>query len=168
MFFNDETGQLSMEFIILIGFVLVLVILAVNVINTENELNTAISGARNGVMEGISINSLAIYPKTTYDGYAVNNSFLTYPKSIKLLKIEQINQGFDSNYNKTKIQLKIYVSSSYNILNRADKESIGDRINFNARKSIATIFKTTNLSNALYNPAFSNNYRFTTANVQWV
>jgi hypothetical protein len=45
---------------------------------------------------------------------------------------------------------------------------MGDRINFNARKSIAQSFKTEKLTNALYNPVFSPKYVFTTADVKWI
>lgn len=52
--------------------------------------------------------------------------------------------------------------------NKKELDSIGDRINYNLRKSVATSFNTTDSTNKLYNPVFSNNYVFTTANVVWV
>ena len=45
---------------------------------------------------------------------------------------------------------------------------IGDRINYNLRKSIALSFNSTKSTNKLYNPVFSPHYVFTTANVGWV
>ena len=46
--------------------------------------------------------------------------------------------------------------------------SIGDRINYNLRKSIAISFNSTPSTNRLYNPVFSQHYVYTTANVKWV
>lgn len=87
-------------------------------------------------------------------------------KNIKIVKISQSIKGKDT-FNRTRIQLKIYASSP-NIKTKEEKESAGDRINYNVRKSIANSFKTENISNKLFNPAFSNKYSFTTANVVWV
>ena len=87
-------------------------------------------------------------------------------KNIKIVKITQSIKGKDT-FNKTRIQLKIYASSP-NVKTKEEKESAGDRINYNVRKNIANSFKTENISNKLFNPAFSNKYSFTTANVVWV
>lgn len=46
--------------------------------------------------------------------------------------------------------------------------SLGDRINFYARKSVAESFSTSNQTNKLYNPVFSSRYVFTTADVKWI
>lgn len=163
----NNKGQISAEFILIVGFILVLIISTSYVIKNENELNIAMAAARNGVNEGILTDSVAIYPKQTFDEYELNKPFLTHPYSIRLVKIDYINKGFDSNYNKERIQFKVYVSSD-SITNKTDQDSAGDRINFNLRKSIAISFNTTGLSNSLYNPSFSDNYMFTTSKVQWV
>ncbi len=164
---NDIYGQISIEFILIIGFSLILMISLATILNPENELNIAMAAARNGASEGVAIDELAIYPKNSFEDYILNNQILTYPKSIKIIKIEKTNNGYHEVYNRTRIQLKIYASSS-TLKTTADKNSAGDRINFYVRKSIATSFNTTSLTNNLYNPSFSNNYVFTTANVQWV
>ena len=75
-------------------------------------------------------------------------------------------KGKDS-FNRTRIQLKIYASSP-NVKTKEEKEAVGDRINYNVRKSITQSFKSENITNKLFNPAFSNKYSFTTANVVWV
>ena len=80
--------------------------------------------------------------------------------------IKKIEKGKDT-LNKTRIQLKVYASCP-NIQTLEEKESIGDRINYNMRKSIVKSFKNENITNKLYNPAFSDSYSFTTANVEWV
>ena len=83
-----------------------------------------------------------------------------------IINIKKTEKGKDS-LNKTRIQLKVYASSP-NIQTKEEKESLGERINYNMRKSIVDSFKSENISNKLYNPAFSDSYSFTTANVEWV
>ena len=71
--------------------------------------------AENGAYEGISINSLAIYPEETFEEY-MNKSQeqLTHTKNIKIIKIDKKIQKTDK-YNKTRIQLKVYASSPFKI-----------------------------------------------------
>ena len=164
----DEKGQITVELLLLISFALIAAIVLSNVIMDSNELNIAMASARNGAFEGISSNGLAIYSKESYDNYSkdLKKQSLLKEKSIKILKIEQSIKGKD-NFNRTRIQLKIYASSP-DVKTKEEKESAGDRINYNVRKSIANSFKTENITNKLFNPAYSNKYSFTTANVVWV
>lgn len=164
----DEKGQITVELLLLVSFTLITTILLTNVIMDSNELNVAMASARNGAFEGATSNGLAIYPKETYDNYSKDpkKQSLMKTKNIKIVKISQSIKGKDT-FNRTRIQLKIYASSP-NIKTKEEKESAGDRINYNVRKSIANSFKTENISNKLFNPAFSNKYSFTTANVVWV
>ena len=62
--------------------------------------------------------------------------------------------------------MKIYASSS-DVRTKEEEEAVGDRINYNVRKSITESFKSENITNKLFNPAISNKYSFTTANVVW-
>lgn len=149
------------------GFFLIIAIGSFNLILNQNELNIAIASGIVGVNEGILVDSSAIYPKETFNEYELSKPFLIHPNSIKIVKINYKNLGFDSSYNKKRVQLKVFVTSE-NIKNKKDQDSAGDRINYNLRKSIAYSFNTTNMSNSLYNPCFSNNYVFTTANVVWI
>ncbi|MDR1819448.1 MAG: hypothetical protein LBR15_04280 [Methanobrevibacter sp.] len=165
MILNEENGQLSVEYLLLISFVMIGVI-GISIILDENELNTIISSARVGVDEGIAIDGLSVYPKETFDNYLLKNPQLTYPQNIKILKIVKTDIGFDQVHSKKRIQFRVYASSSY--LKSSDRNSAGDRINFNIRKAISTTFKTENYSNSLYNPCFSNNYIITTGDVQWI
>ncbi|MDR0913526.1 MAG: hypothetical protein LBM96_13165 [Methanobrevibacter sp.] len=123
--------------------------------------------AKSGVISGMNMNNMAIYTKSTFDKYYLENQNLTYTKSMKLIKIDKINNGFDEEYQKKKIQLKVYISCPY-LTTTKEKNAAGDRINYYLRKSITDTFNTSELSNSLYNPSFSNNYIFTTANVQWI
>lgn len=164
----DEKGQLTVELLLLISFALIAAIILANAIMDTNELNIAMISARNGALEGISSSGLAIYPKESYENYSKDpkKQSLMKTKNIKIVKITQSIKGKDT-FNKTRIQLKIYASSP-NVKTKEEKESAGDRINYNVRKNIANSFKTENISNKLFNPAFSNKYSFTTANVVWV
>ena len=75
--------------------------------------------------------------------------------------------GVDKNFDKKRIQFKVYATSSKDF-SKKELDSIGDRINYNLRKSIAVSFNSTSSTNKLYNPVFSPHYVFTTANVKWV
>ena len=164
----DEKGQITVELLLLISFTLITAIILANVVFDTNELNVAMTSARNGAFEGVSSNGLAIYPKESYDNYSKDpkKQSLMRMKNIKIVKITQSIKGKD-NFNRTRIQLKIYASSP-DVKTKEEKESVGDRINYNVRKSIANSFKTEYITNKLFNPAFSNKYSFTTANVVWV
>ena len=165
---TDEKGQITVELLLLISFTLISAMILANVILDSNELNIAMDSARNGAYEGTFSNELAIYPKESYDNYSKDpkKQSLMREKNIKIVQIIQTDKGKD-NFNRTRIQLKIYASSP-DIKTKEEKESAGDRINFNVRRSITKSFKTENITNKLFNPAFSNKYSFTTANVVWV
>ena len=163
----DEKGQLSMEFLVLIGILLVIVVASSIYVLNENELIIAMSSARQGVTEGISMDNIAVFPEDVYNDYQISKNGLLTPKSVRLVKINYTNMGFDSNYNKEKIQFNVTVSSNVN-LDKKEMDSAGDRINYNLRKSIAKSFNTEELTNELYNPVFSKNYIFTTSKVKWV
>lgn len=164
---KDNKGQISVELLLLISIIIIIIIGVSITLNNETELTKAMASARQGATEGSSINGLAIYPKESYDEYISKNlDSMTHTKSIKIIKIDKKVQDKDA-LNKTRIQLKIYAHCQ-DIKTTNEKETAGDRINYNVRKSISTSFNTQNLSNALFNPAYTPHYSFTTANVQWV
>jgi hypothetical protein len=164
----DKKGQMTVELILLVSFAIITAIILANAVMDSNELNMAMASARNGAYEGISSNGLAIYPKESFDNYSTDpkKQSMMRQKCIKIVKITETDKGKD-NFNRTRIQLKIYASCP-NLKTKEEKESAGDRINYNVRKSITNSFKTENITNKLFNPAFSNKYSFTTANVVWV
>ena len=164
----DNKGQITVELLLLLSFTFITIVLLTNVISDSNELDMAMASARNGAFEGVYSNGLSIYPKESYDNYSKDDKkeCLLNSKNIKIIKISQTIKGKDS-FNKTRIQLKVYASSQ-EITTKEEKESAGDRINYNMRKSISNSFKTENITNRLFNLAFSNKYSFTTANVEWI
>ena len=163
----DNKGQISAEFLILVGSLFVVMLIALSFIASENELTLAMSAARNGVEEGSSYSASAIYPTDTFNEYSRGDSLLLIPSSVEIVNISYTDMGYDSNFDKNRIQFKVYAHSSKD-LDKNELDSIGDRINYNLRKSIALKFESTKSTNKLYNPVFSPHYIFTTANVKWV
>ncbi len=162
---NDEKGQLSGEYMLLVGSLIVVLMISIFMIANENELNIAMAAAKSGADEGVASSS-AIYPKETFNEYD-DMEGLKHPYSVSIVNVSYNSSGIDENYGKQKIQFKVYAKASADY-NKKELDSIGDRINYNLRKSVATSFNTTDSTNKLYNPVFSNNYVFTTANVVWV
>ena len=164
----DNKGQITVELILILSFILIIIISITSIAGSANELNMAMLAAEHGALNGASGNGLAIFPQEAYKNYSSNidKQGILNPKNIHIINIKKTEKGKDA-LNKTRIQLKVYASCP-NIPTREEKESIGDRINYNMRKSIVKSFKSENISNKLYNPAFSDSYSFTTANVEWV
>ena len=163
----DNKGQISAELLFLFGTLIIVLMISVVFIAGENELNIAMGAARSGVIEGLATSSSGIYPNDAYRDYSQSKTGLLDPYSFEIVNISYIGLGWDSNYEKKRIQFKVYAKTSDRFDNK-ELVSIGDRINYNLRKSIAISFNTTQATNKLYNPVFSQHYVFTTANVKWV
>lgn len=163
----DDNGQISAELLFLFGVLILIVMLSLIFIASQNEMNIAMTAAKHGVLEGVTTSSSAIYPKDTFRDYESSKTSLLYPHSVEIINISYTELGKDINYDKKKIQFKVYAKSSQRFDSK-ELDSIGDRINYNLRKSIATSFNSTESTNKLYNPVFSPHYVFTTANVKWI
>ena len=164
---KDIRGQISAEYLLLSGVLILVLISALIFAAGEDELNRAMEASRNGAIEGMDSSASAMYPDDTYYDYSNSKSILLDPYSVELVNISYSELGWDSNYDKQKIQFKVYAKASREFTKK-ELDSIGDRINFNLRKSIAVTFNTTSSTNGLFNPVFSPHYVFTTANVKWV
>lgn len=164
---TDDKAQISGEYLLLTGILIFVLMISTVFIATEQELNTAVAAARNGANEGASSSAGAIYTKDAYDDYSASKDTLLIPYSVSIVNISYTNLGHDELYGKEKIQFKVYATSPKDF-SKKDRDSIGDRINYNLRKSLAASFNTTSSTNKLYNPVFSPHYVFTTANVKWV
>lgn len=163
----DARGQISLELVLVVGLIFVIVMAIASVVGEDNELNQAMGAARSGAIEAANVDSFAIYPEETFNNYTSSKKRLLGTTSVKIIRINYIDEGSNNTYNKTKIQLRIYASAP-TVTNSTDRTALGDRINFYARQSICETFGTSNLTNALYNPAYSNRYVFTTADVTWI
>lgn len=163
----DNAGQISIEFLFLFGVMILILMIAVAFIASENELNIAMSAARSGAIEGGATSSMTIYPTDTFRDYSRSKENLLMPYSVEIINVSYEDLGYDVNYDKNWVQFNVYAKTD----DRFDSDelvSIGDRINYNLRKSIATSFNSTASTNRLYNPVFSPHYVYTTANVKWI
>ena len=163
----NNKGQISAEFLILFGILIIVLMLSVVFISNQQELNIAMSAARTGVIEGVGTSSSGIYPKDTFQEYSMTKNSLLYPYSVEIINISYTDLGMDGNYEKNRIQFKVYAKMS-DRFTKKELDSIGDRINYNLRKELAITFNSTSSTNKLYNPVFSPHYVFTTADVKWV
>jgi uncharacterized protein (UPF0333 family) len=163
----DSRGQISAEFLFLTGVLIMIVMLAIVFVADENELATAMSAARNGANEGVGTSSAAMYPEDTFRDYSMSKDSLLHPYSVEIINVSYSDLGHDVNYDKKRIQFRVYARTS-DAFSHDELVSIGDRINYNLRKSLAVSFNTTSSTNRLYNPVFSPHYVYTTANVKWV
>ena len=164
---TDDAGQISAELLFLFGTLIIVLMISVVFIAGESELNIAMSAASSGAIEGLATSSSGIYPSDTYWDYSQSKMGLLYPYSVEIVNITYLELGDDINYYKKRIQFKVYARTSSRFDNK-ELVSIGDRINYNLRKSIAVSFNSTSSTNKLYNPVFSPHYVYTTANVKWV
>lgn len=163
----DNTGQVSAEFLFVFGVLILIVMLSIAFVSDQQELNIAMSAARSGAIEGVGTSSSAIYPEDTFRDYSYDKESLLMPYDVRIVNVSYRDLGYDVNYEKKWIQFEVYAKTS----DRFDSDelvSIGDRINYNLRKSLAVSFNSTASTNKLYNPVFSNHYVYTTANVKWV
>ena len=163
----DGKGQISIEFVILVGIILLIILGITTFFGNDVELNQDMAAARSGAIEGANSDSFAVYPEDDVKNYTIEHQRLLSPSSVKIIRIDYNNQGFNDKYNKTKIQLEI-TASAPNVLTSNDKNALGDRINFYVRKSICESSGTSYQTNSVFNPAFSNKYVFTTADVTWI
>ena len=163
----ENRGQISGEFLLLSGVLILVLMISAVFIFSEQELNIAMSAARKGIDEGLISTSSAIYAKQSYDDYSQSKSNLMIPYSVEIVNVSYSEIGWDNNYDKEKIQFKVYAKCSRDF-SKKELDSIGDRINYNLRKALAVSFNSTSSTNKLYNPVFSPHYVFTTANVKWV
>nr|WP_294998519.1 class III signal peptide-containing protein [uncultured Methanobrevibacter sp.] len=164
---RENRAQISAEFLLVFGILILVVMMAIAFVSNQNELNIAMSAARNGVNEGLSTSSSAIYPEDTFRDYSMSKTGLLSPYTVKIVNISYKELGYDINYDKKWIQFEVYAKTSERFDND-ELVSIGDRINYNLRKSISISFNSTQATNKLYNPVFSPHYVYTTANVKWI
>jgi hypothetical protein len=163
----DHHGQISAEFIMIMGISIITALIFAQASMEAQELNTCMSSARTGVTEGIALDSMAVYPSEKFDSYTKFHPRLKTCSRVVFIGIKYLNLGYDSKYQKTKILIQIKASAPYQ-MDKADRDCEGDRITYYVRKNICQAFKTENLTNLYYNPAFSNHYYFTTSNIEWV
>jgi hypothetical protein len=163
----DNHGQFAIEYLLVLGVSTFIILSIIPQVLDSNELNICMANARSGALTGAEMDSFAMYPDDSFNNYLKTHPRLQYQSKVVIIKLNYKKMGFNTVHNKTKIQIRI-IASAPTVRNDNDRNCIGDRINYCARRSICEAFKTENLTNSVYNPAFSNNYMVTTADVQWV
>lgn len=162
-----DRGQITGEYIFLLGFMIPTLILVSYFLEDNLELDIAIAAARDGAVQGAEMDELAVYPWDAYYEYETRKTALLQPSSIQIIKVEAIREGYNETYGKYKIKFRVYAHLERDISDDY-KDSLGDRINYYMRRNICLTFKTENMTNDFYNPAFSYNYMFTTSDVKWL
>lgn len=163
----NDNGQISAEFVMIVGIGLVTTLIFAHASLEAIELNTITSAARNGVTEGIAMDSMAVYPSEKFKKYSESYPRLKTCSRVVYIDTRCINLGYDRTYQKTKLQIKIRASTP-DQMNQVEMDCLGDRINYYVRKNICKAFKTEDRANIYYNPAFSDRYIITTSNVEWL
>ena len=162
----DRRGQISIEFMMIVAVIPLVVLLLGSLTSESSELTLAMAAARNGATQGANLNSMAFYPDQAFSNYTNKNQRLLLPSKVRIIKVEYKNQGYNSVYQRTKIQIRVYASDP-TLKNHDDQNCMGERINYYVRKSISGSFQTDYLTNNAYNPVFSHRYYYTTADVRW-
>ena len=163
----DFYGQYAIEYILILGFSILVAFSIIPMVYDINELNSIMAAARSGALLGTEMDSLAIYPYETFENYVEIHPRLKTGSKAIFIRLGYEKDGYDSAYRKNKIKLKIYASAP-SLKYYDDKNCIGDRINYYVRKSVCDSFNTENLTNIYYNPAFSDRYYITTSEVEWI
>ena len=59
----DNKGQITVELILILSFILIIIISITSIAGSANELNMAMLAAEQGALNGASGNGLAIFPQ---------------------------------------------------------------------------------------------------------
>ena len=107
----DDKGQITVELILILSFIIIIIISITSIAGSANELNMAMLAAEQGAFNGASGNGMAIFPQESYKNYSGNieKQGILNPKNIHIINIKKIEKGKDT-LNKTRIQLKVYAS----------------------------------------------------------
>nr|WP_255772523.1 hypothetical protein [Methanothermobacter sp. K4] len=130
------------------------------------ELLAAHSAAKTGALEGVTTDTLAVYPGVTFEEYQNQKPSLLQPSDVRVLRVEMIDEGYSSTYGRRKFRLRAWLSGPP--MEPSLRESLSDRVNFCMRRSISRTFRTENLTGTYHNPALSDHYVFTTSEAVWV
>lgn len=155
----NNKGQITVEYILLIGIILILIVFTINIILNETEKNTILVSAQSGAQIGIDKNGYAMYYNDTFNNYEEN-----YPKLLQPIEIQLINITMQEKY-KT-ITLQAYLHTNQYLTNN-EKYIIGYRVNYYIRKSISETFNKEQ-NDLYYENLQTNNYMIETENVKWV
>jgi uncharacterized protein (UPF0333 family) len=155
----NNKGQITAEYMLLVGVIIIILITTINMSITQQEKNTIQASAQIGAQNGIDKNGYAMYYNDTFNNYQDNYPKLLTSTHIKIIQIKMIEKD-----NKT-IELQAYAHSDMT-LTVQEKNHIGSRINYYIRRSITETFNKEK-QNEYYSPAESDNYIIKTRTVIW-
>lgn len=106
----DIKGQISIEFIFLVGIILIITVGFTSYIGEDLELIQVMSCARSGAIQGANLDSFSIYPQDSFENNVEKHSRLLSPSHVKIISIKYKKLKFNPHYNKIKIKLIIIAS----------------------------------------------------------
>ena len=68
----DDKGQITVELILILSFIIIIIISITSIAGSANELNMAMLAAEQGAFNGASGNGMAIFPQESYKNYSGN------------------------------------------------------------------------------------------------
>lgn len=155
----NNKGQITEEYILIVGMIIVILILMSHVLIIESEKNLILESAQTGAQIGIDKNAYAMYYNDTFNNYMINYPKLLYPTEIKVINISIIE-----NNNTMSLQVLLH---SNNYLTNNQKEIVGFRVNYYIRKTISETFNQEG-TDLYYENCQSNNYKIETKKVKWI
>lgn len=155
----NNKGQLTVEYMLLLCIILIILITITPIIMDENEQNQILNAAQIGAQNGVDKNAYAIYYNDTYNEYYQKDLSLLKSNQIKIIKIT-----LKKTTNKT---IKIYTKAHTTTLTSNERYIASSRINYYIRYNIMKTFQI-KTNDTYYNPAYSNNYRIETQQIEWV
>lgn len=155
----NNKGQITLEYILMTGIIIIIMMSAIQTIHIQNEKNTILAAAQIGAQIGVDKNGYAMYYNDTLNNYAANQPQLIYPKKIKVILINMTQDEDD-------IFLQAHLSSD-NDLTSAQKEIVSQRVNYYIRKTVAQTFNQEN-TDLFYENVKSENYHVKTKKVRWL
>ena len=99
----ESRGQISAEYLLLLVSLIVILMISISFIASQNELTMAMAAARSGVNEGSLYASCAIYPSDTFNDYSKKGYEILIPSSVEIVNISYTDMGHDPNFDKQKI-----------------------------------------------------------------
>ena len=155
----NNKGQITAEYILIVGVIIVILISMSHVLMVESEKNLILESAQTGAQIGIDKNAYAMYYNDTFNNYMMNYPKLLYPTEIKVINISIIESN-DS------ISLEVFLHTN-NYLTNNQKEIVGSRVNYYIRKTISETFNHES-TDLYYEDCQSNNYKIDTKKVRWI
>ena len=155
----NNKGQITVEYILMLGVIFVVLITVTQVVLMESEKNVIVESAQTGAQIGIDKNAYAMYYNDTFNNYMMNYPKLLYPTEIKVINISITE-------NNNTLSLEVFLHSN-DYLTSNQKEIVGSRVNYYVRKTVSETFNQED-TDLYYENCQSDNFKIETKKVKWV